>query len=104
MESAEFSSIEIGSPSDLVVNVSETLQRWTNGHLPAGLHRVNLPGNMRNNPVGVIPARRSIAYFTKADRHASVGPLKAFVADSEAAKYQDMTAVEYHQQRLVSAY
>lgn len=99
-----FERIECGAPSEMVVNVSETLQRWTNDILTAGLHRVGIPRQMEDKATDMLPERYSIAYFCKADRDASVGPLKQFVHESTGPVYQDMLAIEYHRQRLQSAY
>lgn len=103
-ESSTFSRVECGSVADMVVNVSETLQRWTNGNLKAGLHRVSVPQDLDGKEKGMLPERYSIAYFCKADRGASVGPLKQFVREGDDPKYEDISAIEYHQQRLQSAY
>ena len=101
----QFARVECQARSEMVVNVSETLQRWTNDTLPAGLHRVNAPevpaGGRRHD---VLPERYSVAYFCKADRASSVGPLRAFVDDHKEPAYEDITALEYHQRRLQSAY
>ena len=99
-----FNRVESSSPTEMVVNVSETLQRWSNGTLPAGLHRVNLPRNLENNNSGTLPERYSIAYFCKADRSASVGSLKQFVSAGRDREYENISALEYQQQRLKSAY
>lgn len=99
-----FNRVECETQAEMVVNVSETLQRWTNDALPAGLHRVNVPQDLENKDVGTLPERYSIAYFCKADRGASVGPLRQFVQVGSEPKYQEMSAIEYHQQRLQSAY
>ena len=99
-----FSRVESSSPTEMVVNVSETLQRWSNRALPAGLHRVNLPRNLENNNSGTLPERYSIAYFCKADRSASVGSLKQFVSAGRDREYENISALEYQQQRLKSAY
>lgn len=99
-----FSRVESSSPTEMIVNVSETLQRWTNGILPAGLHRVDLPRNLENNDSGTLPERYSIAYFCKADRSASVGSLEHFVFAGHDPKYENISALEYQQQRLKSAY
>jgi isopenicillin N synthase-like dioxygenase len=99
-----FSRVECGASSEMIVNVSETLQRWTNDYLPAGLHRVNIPPYMEGREDGKLPERYSIAYFCKADRSASVGPLKQFIRGGTGSVYKDMSAIEYHQQRLQSAY
>ncbi|KAL9602562.1 MAG: hypothetical protein Q9219_001706 [cf. Caloplaca sp. 3 TL-2023] len=99
-----FHSVPCGDSAELVVNVSETLQRWTNGILPAGLHRVNYPPSLEAKTSGTLPERYSIAYFCKADRKASVGPLRQFVKKGSEPKYSDISAIDYHQQRLQSAY
>ena len=99
-----FERVECSRPEEMVVNVSETLQRWTNGTLGAGLHRVNVPEELEDEDTGSLPERYSIAYFCKADRGASVGPLKQFVSADMKPQYEDMSAIEYHQQRLQSAY
>ncbi|KAF2420705.1 Clavaminate synthase-like protein [Tothia fuscella] len=101
--SGDFVPVETRSKSDLIVNVSEILTRWTNGRLPAGLHKVSLPPSLQNLEHGVVPERYSIAYFGKADRDASVGPLKEFVT-GDKPRFEDMTAIQYHRQRLSSAY
>ncbi|KAI4086737.1 MAG: hypothetical protein LQ344_007306 [Seirophora lacunosa] len=97
-----FHRVECGDPVEMVVNVSETLQRWTNGTLPAGLHRVNPPPGL--HAAEVAPERFSVAYFAKADRDADVGALKEFVPEGEEAAYRSISAIDYHRQRLQSAY
>ncbi|KAL9103486.1 MAG: hypothetical protein Q9163_001482 [Psora crenata] len=99
-----FDRVDPGNPSELVVNVSETLQRWTNGDMPAGLHRVSLPEGLGDRVTGVVPERYSVAYFCKADRDCSVGPLGQFIHHGIKPRYEDISALEYHQQRLQSAY
>lgn len=97
-----FSRIDCGATSEMVVNVSETLQRWTNDCLPAGLHRVSLPPLLGAGEDRLVPERYSIAYFCKADRDVSVGALKPFLRPNTT--YSDITALEYQRQRLESAY
>jgi isopenicillin N synthase-like dioxygenase len=99
-----FLRVDTGARSDLIVNVSETLQRWTNDRIPAGLHQVNVPESLKGRDKGTLPERYSITYFCKADRAASVGPLNDFVESGSMSKYKEMTAIDYHQQRLLSAY
>ena len=99
-----FNRVESSSPTEMGVNVSEPLPRWSNGALPAGLHRVNLPRDLENNNSGTLPERYSIAYFCKADRSASVGSLKHFISGGRDRKYENISALEYQQQRLKSAY
>ena len=79
-DASTFSRVDCSSLTEAIIDVSETLQRWTNGTLPAGLHRVNLPKSLENSDCGTLPERYSIAYFCKADRSTSVGPLKHFVS------------------------
>ncbi|KAL2159577.1 hypothetical protein VTH06DRAFT_2146 [Thermothelomyces fergusii] len=102
-----FIPVEAETPAELIVNISETLQRWTDDRLPAGLHRVSTPRELeeriRAGADVVVPRRYSIAYLCKADRQASVGTLPPFRTE-EQARYQDMTAAEYHRQRLLTAY
>ncbi|KAL8682572.1 MAG: hypothetical protein Q9186_001425 [Xanthomendoza sp. 1 TL-2023] len=99
-----FQRIECSNSSEMVVNVSETLQRWTNGSLRAGLHRVNGPPNLEGKESGMLLERYSIAYFCKADRSASVGPLKHFAPTIDQQRYEQISALDYHLQRLQSAY
>lgn len=96
-----FNRIECGDPVEMVVNVSETMQRWTNGRLGAGLHRVNVPDKLEGD---VVPERFSVAYFCKADRDADVGALKEFVGKGNKKMFESISAIDYHQQRLQSAY
>lgn len=99
-----FRGIECGARGEMVVNVSETLQRWTNNRLPAGLHRVNVPEQMAGKTEGLLAERYSIAYFCKADRDAPAGSLPEFVPRGSDPLYKPLTAIEYHRQRLQSAY
>lgn len=82
---------------EVVVIASETIQRWTNGSVRAGLHRVTKPHNMDEN-ADMVPERWSLVYFVKADRHVNVGPLKEFVT-GEKPMYEDLTALEYQAMR-----
>lgn len=103
-EPSTFIPVETELQTEMIVNVSETLQRWTNDRLPAGLHQVTIPQHMKGLQDGEIPERYSVAYLCKADRDISVGPLPYFVKDSEITRYEDMTALEYHRKRLLTAY
>ena len=101
--SETFIPVEPESQSEMIVNISETMQRWTQDNLPAGLHQVTIPRSMRSQVDGVLPERFSIAYLCKADRNASVGALSQFIKDGKP-NYEDITALEYHQKRLLTAY
>lgn len=103
-EPGSFNRVKCDDSNEMVVNVSETLQRLTNGSLRAGLHRVNVPPSWEGKESGTLPERYSMTYFCKADRLASVGPLPQFVQDGCDPKYDEVSAIEYHQRRLRSAY
>lgn len=99
-----FVPIVPGARSEMVVNISETFQLWTNDIITAGIHRVTIPPMMKALTEGQVPARRSCAFFLKADGDASVAPLPQFVTDERPAAYVEMTALDYHQNRLATAY
>lgn len=88
-----------GSPSELVVNTSETLQRLTNDFIRAGLHQVNVPLTAKGRTEGNLPARYSVPFFFKASRAANVGPIHHFVTEDRPTSYPDMTALEFNQMR-----
>jgi isopenicillin N synthase-like dioxygenase len=94
------------SISEMVVNISETLERWTNGQVRAGVHQVTILPALQDelDDEKSVPPRFSTAFFLKADRHACVGALPSFVSEQCPRKFEDMTALEYHQQRLATAY
>ncbi|KAF2226213.1 oxidoreductase [Elsinoe ampelina] len=93
-----------GSAEEMIVSVSETLERWTNGKLKAGVHQVTIPAYLKGTVTGWVPARMSVPYFVKADRNASAGPLPEFLAGGEAPRFDEMTALEYHMHRVATAY
>lgn len=87
-----YKSVTFEHPDDLLVNVSDTLARWTNDVLPAGVHQVSLPTATNESE---IPERFSSAFFLKARRSVLVSALPAFVSPDNPAKYQEVTALEY---------
>lgn len=90
---------------EMVVNISETMERWSNGVLKAGKHLVRTPPG-RPSPAGgaTVPERYSSPFFVKASREACVGPLPYFVSSEVPPAYSDMTALEFHMQRVAKAY
>lgn len=90
--------------TDLIVNAAETIQRWSNDLLKAGLHRVTVPRSSNSGEQCFLPTRRSVVYFCKANRKVSVAPLPQLVTQQHDAKYDDVTFFDYHQQRIQSAY
>jgi isopenicillin N synthase-like dioxygenase len=119
-----------GIGRELIVNVGDCLQRWTNDRLRSANHRVTLPVGMKGCgsgagssaaaadgsgssssssngtlPTHEVPRRYSVAYFGKPDREALVGAIPELVRDGEHVKYGGtMTAWEYNQSRLLQTY
>ena len=84
---------------EMIVNVGDTLTRWTNGKITGGIHRVTTPEAMKGERGLILPPRMSMAYLFKAERNVSVGPLPKFVSSAEPAKYPDITALEFQKWR-----
>lgn len=88
--------------TDIIINVGDCLQRWTNDRLRSVNHRVTLPRGLTH---GVVDDRYSIAYFGKPSRDVSMRTLSALLRADEEAKYrEDMTAWQYNQSRLLQTY
>lgn len=92
------------NPNEMIVNVSDTLQRWTNDVLKAGVHRVTVPYEMRDEGETLVKERFSMAYFFKTGRKASVGPLQQFVDSQHQSRYQEMTALDFQKWRNQKMY
>lgn len=92
------------NPKELVVNVSDTLQRWTNGVITAGLHQVSPPPGFENLNSETLPERYSCVFFLKAGRDTSVGPLADFVTPERPQAYEEITALEYQQRMTEKLY
>jgi isopenicillin N synthase-like dioxygenase len=87
-----FEMVETRGSQEMLVNVSDTLERWTNGVLRGGLHRVSGTGV---GDQSVMPTRRSIVFFYKADMQSGSGPLEEFVSEKNPARYDDVTVDEF---------
>ncbi|KAL2864799.1 Clavaminate synthase-like protein [Aspergillus lucknowensis] len=85
--------------TEMIVNVGDTLTRWTNGKITGGVHRVTTPEAMKEESGLIVPPRISMAYLFKAARDVSVGPLPKFVSSAEPAKFPDITALEFQKWR-----
>lgn len=85
--------------TDMIVNVGDTLTRWTNGRISGGIHQVTAPEAMKGESSLTVPPRMSMAYLFKAERNVSVGPLPKFISSTEPAKYPDITALEFQRWR-----
>jgi isopenicillin N synthase-like dioxygenase len=91
-------------PSEMVVNISDTLQRWTNNAIRAGVHQVSVPRALQMNGGGglgeaIVPVRHSAIFFFKPHRETSAGPLSEFVTKDSPAAYDEITALEYQKRR-----
>ncbi|KAL4986548.1 hypothetical protein BDW68DRAFT_124613 [Aspergillus falconensis] len=99
-----------GCAREMVVNVGDCLQRWTNDRLRSANHRVTLPvemkGASRAEPsTDIVLDRYSVAYFGKPDRGALVAAIPELMKDGEEIRYEGgMTAWEYNQSRLLQTY
>ncbi|KAM0480931.1 hypothetical protein ACHAPX_003820 [Trichoderma viride] len=85
--------------TEMIINVGDTLTRWTNGRIIGGMHQVTVPETMKGEKGLVIPSRMSMAYLFKAGRDTSVGPLPKFVSAEEPALYPEITALEFQRWR-----
>ena len=93
-----FLPVSSDDPTDLILNVADTLERWTNGVLKAGVHRVNTPDRMQVSGNGKVAARSSVVFFARANGDASAGPLASFITPHRPARYPEITVREYLQQ------
>jgi isopenicillin N synthase-like dioxygenase len=82
-------------PTEMVVNISDTFARWTNGVIRAGVHQVTVPPGMKGKTEGFCPDRYSGIFFFKAHRDKSAGPVPAFVTEENPAQFEEITALEY---------
>ncbi|KAF9882700.1 hypothetical protein FE257_005508 [Aspergillus nanangensis] len=96
-----FIPMPYGSEDEVVIIVSETMERWTNGVLCAGLHRVSRPRDIEDE---FVPERWSLVYFNKADRHVNVGSFKEFVTSDRPPIHKNLTALEYQTLRNAAHY
>ncbi|EUC34386.1 hypothetical protein COCVIDRAFT_40399 [Bipolaris victoriae FI3] len=94
-------SVPLVEKTELLINVGDTLERWSNGRIPAGLHQVAASGETED---GTLPERYSVAFFLKANRKTSAGPIPIFVPKGTTSKYEEMTALEYHRRRTAIMY
>ncbi|OAA37397.1 Oxoglutarate/iron-dependent oxygenase [Metarhizium rileyi] len=86
--------------SDMIVNVGDCIQRWTNDKILSTSHRVVLPEDRD----ALIKDRYSVAYFGKPSRSQLVSPLREFVKEGEKPKYSAISAWQYNQEKLVLTY
>lgn len=93
-----------GQPLEMVVNISNTFERWTNGVIKAGLHQVTAPPKYKTDTKGILPERHSCVFFFKASRDVPVGSHPMFVTPTNPAKFDEITALQYQQQMTKELY
>lgn len=95
-----FRDVESEHPTDIILNIGDSLQRLTNDTFKAACHRVTYPPTIKAGGDDVIPERHSIAYFAKPNRNASLLPLKEFITESNPCTYEDITSWEWNNLRI----
>ena len=100
----KFMPVTADNPYELIVNVADTLQRWTNDIVTAGLHQVTVPDGRRDQAGAILQERFSVAYFMKSNREESVGSLPEFVSEKRPAEYEQVSAIDYHKRRHALLY
>lgn len=99
----EFVPVPARSRHEMIINTGDCLQRWTNDHIKAGLHRVVAP-QLTCKDNAIVPERFSLAFFLKAARHESAGPLPFFVDESHPALYDEITTLDFQRKRTAQVY
>ena len=104
-QSGIFHDVESSFPTDIILNIGDSLQRLTNDSFRAACHRVTFPPTIkRTNADEIIPERFSVAYFAKPNRDASLVPLKEFITDATPSNYKNITAWEWNNLRISKLY
>ena len=99
-----FRSVESAKPTDIILNIGDSLQRLTNDTFRAACHRVTYPPLIKAGDSAEIPERYSIAYFVKPNRQASLFPLQKFITDATPCRYEDCTAWEWNNRRITKLF
>ena len=100
-----FIPIKADDPTEMIVNVGDCLQRWTNDALCSANHRVTLPEGQKDIHNAMIEGRYSVAYFGKPNRETLVSTMPEFVSRGAHPKYvEKLTAWEYNQVKLLKTY
>ena len=93
-------SVPCNSTTEMIVNIGDCLQRWTNDRLRSTSHRVVFPSDENI----WVQDRYSVAYFGKPNREQSVGTLRELLREGEIPKYEDISAWQYNQEKLILTY
>ena len=84
---------------EIIINIGDSMQRWTNDKLSSACHRVRLPPELMNAENGQVEARYSMAMFGKANRNVSVATLPESKVPGLPEKYDDITAWQYQKKK-----
>ncbi|KAL4789408.1 Clavaminate synthase-like protein [Aspergillus venezuelensis] len=100
-----FIPIEPEDGYEVVINIGDCLQRWTNKRLCSANHRVMLPEGKDVDSEEMLADRYSVAYFGKPDREVLVDTLPECVRAGERVEYDDhLNALQYNQIKLTRTY
>jgi isopenicillin N synthase-like dioxygenase len=99
-----FHSVESSRPTDIILNIGDSLQRLTNDTFKAACHRVTYPPAIKAGDSVAIPERYSVAYFAKPNRAASLLPLREFITSATPCRYEDVTAWEWNNRRIAKLF
>ena len=83
---------------DIIVNLGDLMERWTNGHWVSTLHRVVTPDSKQASS----HSRMSLAFFHQPDWDARIECLPTCVSPGESAKYPVVTSGRYVMERFHS--
>lgn len=99
-----FLPIESSCKSEMIVNVGDTLQNWTNQILRSANHQVTIPKSLKEKDQGVIEPRYSVAFFGKANRDVSLRCLEEFRSLRPPVNDEDLTTWEYNSRMVERTY
>ncbi|KAK3103977.1 hypothetical protein FSP39_023384, partial [Pinctada imbricata] len=81
-------------PDTVVINLGDSMQRWTADKLVAGKHRVQVPVDELKNNKG----RQSIAFFVHADDHVMLECI------DKSNKYEPISSIDYLHMKFSKIY
>ena len=83
---------------DVIVNLGDLMERWTNGRWLSTLHRVNIP----ESKTAQNQSRMSLAFFQLPDWNASIEALPTCVEYDKTSKYPVLTSGKHLMERFHS--
>ncbi|RDL36298.1 uncharacterized protein BP5553_05650 [Venustampulla echinocandica] len=97
----DYFPIPFENKAEMIVNIGDCLQRWSNDKFRATSHRVVLPPGSSD---AWVRDRYSVAYFGKPNRSQVVGTLPELLPDGAKSKYSNITTWEYIDEKLSLTY